>query len=119
MKRVYICSKLDRETVEHTTTVLEKLVPNDDSIHVLRPTPDQPEKFTQDCIRSDVWMIDNCDELWVVGKWGRDCMWEIGYAMARQIPVVMYIDETNKALFEDMHMYLIGHDTGLLTVKEL
>ena len=37
--------------------------------------------------------ILNCDEVWVFGKIGRDCAWEIGYANGLNKPIKFFMTQ--------------------------
>jgi nucleoside 2-deoxyribosyltransferase len=105
MKKVYICSSLREEPYKHVTEVLEKVT--NPSIVVLRPNfGDENNKIAH--VVQDVGMIRESDELWLMGEYGRDCSWEIGFAMALGIPVRIFIDETNRHLIEHDWMLLYG-----------
>lgn len=49
----------------------------------------------------DKTMIELCNEMYVFGNIGRDCAWEIGYAAGLNKPITIFIDDSNKASFDD------------------
>lgn len=54
--------------------------------------------------------IDQCDELWAFGPVGRDCRWEIGYALGLGKKVKLFIDNTNRYLMDEDWMVTLGAD---------
>lgn len=70
-------------------------------------------------VREDVRAIEKCDELWVIGRFGRDCSWEIGYAMALGKKIMIFEDHTNcRKLWSDW-MWRIGLDRKQIQVRKL
>lgn len=114
MKKVYICSSVRASVYDRVTGILEQLPP---AIH-LRPRQDvEGQKINH--VEIDVAMIHHCDEVWVLGEFGRDCSWEIGYATAVGKHIIMFVDETNRNFVEKDWMYNHGINKGLLQVVEL
>lgn len=87
-------------------------------VDFFRPRGTNPSKM-MDTVREDVAAIIACDELWLVGDYGRDCSWEIGYAMGLGKRVVVWRDKTNKEKFDSDWMVKIGYDTELLVVYDV
>jgi len=52
--------------------------------------------------------IDQCDELWAFGPIGRDCCWEIGYALGLGKRVKIHLDDSNSYVVEEDWMVSIG-----------
>ena len=106
MKKVYICSSLREEPYKHVTGLLN-LVTSQKEVVVLRPHfGDEDNKVGH--VVQDVGMIREADELWLMGEYGRDCSWEIGFAMALGKHVRIFIDETNRHLVDQDWMLLYG-----------
>lgn len=118
--KVYICSSLRPEVVKRVDEVLLQIF-DENQYHMLRPHTIQPEAKEElmSFIRGDGWMLDQADEVWVIGQFGNDCQWELGYAMAKGKPVTIFKDSTNTQRIEDSWMYRLGYDLNLLTIKEL
>lgn len=115
MKKVYICSSLRPEVYERVTRLLKETLPR--AIH-LRPFKEQyGNKLGH--VETDVAMIRYCDEFWVVGEFGRDCSWEIGYATGLGKPIVFFCDETNRKNLESDWMMYHGANVGLLHIVEV
>lgn len=114
MNKVYICSSLRPEVINYVNKTLYKL-PR--SIH-LRPWS-SPDSSKVGHVETDVAMIQYCDELWVVGEYGRDCSWEIGYAMGLGKRVVIWRDDSNKHLIAQDWMYIHGITKGNAEVRDV
>lgn len=113
MKKAYICSSLRLENHTKVTKLLEQLPP---AIH-LRPYLDQ-QGNKMGHIEADVAMINWADEIWLVGDYGRDCQWEIGYAAGIKKKVVVFLDDTNREKLEHDWMWNAGVNAGLVTIVE-
>lgn len=120
MKKVYICCSLKLPNYEHVSGLLARLP---DAIH-LRPQPSQLDELTgsnlrkKNVVEADVAMIQYCDEVWVLGKFGRDCSWEIGYATALHKRVRILKEEDNAEIISSDWMFLHGETLGNLTVYD-
>lgn len=114
MKKVYICSSLRLDNHTRVTETLKKLPP---AIH-LRPYLEQSGNKLGH-VEVDVAMIHHCDELWVVGEYGKDCSWEIGYATAIGKPIVVYRDKTNAKALENDWMLYHGQVKGILKIIDV
>lgn len=78
MKKIYICSSCRKENYEYVDSLLKRLNALN-SYFIFRPQFGQLEdKEKYGTI--DATAIENCDELWLIGDYGRDCSWELGYA---------------------------------------
>lgn len=110
MKSVYICSSLRPEVYKHVSQVLT-IVAKEEKLY--RPQPG-PIDNRNEIVASDCYGIEHCDELWVVGQLGRDCSWEIGYAMGLGKKVKIYVDSTNREMIEKDWMLHYGFKLGLL-----
>jgi nucleoside 2-deoxyribosyltransferase len=58
--------------------------------------------------RFDKYLIENSDEVWAFGQLGRDCAWELGFAVGLNKPVKLFVDEQNNYLIEEDWMLLIN-----------
>lgn len=58
--------------------------------------------------KADRLAIDLCDELWAFGPVGRDCCWEIGYAVGLGKKVKVFIDDTNRYVVDEDWMVTLG-----------
>lgn len=94
--KVYICSSLRPEVYAHVTDLLKRLPK---AIHMRPYATDASQKLAH--VETDVAMIKHCDEVWVVGEYGRDCSWEIGYAAGIGKPVTVWEDYTNAKHISD------------------
>lgn len=112
MKSVYICSSLRPEVYKHVSRVLG-IVAKDEKIY--RPQPG-PVENRLEIVASDCYAIEHCDELWVIGEFGRDCSWEIGYALGLGKSVKVYRDPTNTAMVEKDWMLYHGIRLGRLQI---
>lgn len=52
----------------------------------------------------DMSLINQADEMWVFGDFGMDCMWEIGYAVGKGIPVTIFLDDSNRVIAANQWM---------------
>lgn len=114
MKKVYICSSLRIENHAKVTEVLKNLPA---AIH-LRPYLEQSGNKLGH-VEVDVAMIHHCDELWVVGEYGKDCSWELGYATAIGKPIVVYRDHSNSEALDKDWMLHHAAVIGLLSIVNL
>lgn len=113
--KVYICSSLKPDNYLYVSELLTKLPP---AIH-LRPNASQlVADDRRHFVESDVAMIKYCDELWVLGRFGRDCTWEIGFATALGKTIRILRDRANDQVLQEDWMYMHGQVEGLLTVYE-
>ncbi len=113
-KKIYVCSSLRPEVYARVTKILAK----QKNIIPLRPWGAQiGEK--EGHVETDIAMIQYSDELWVIGEFGRDCSFEIGYAIGIKKPVVVLRDSTNKDRLEQDWMWITGINNGLLRVVDL
>lgn len=103
--KVYVCGSLRAEVVEHVDKILKDYSQFD--IDFFRPYGTDTSELMNTVVE-DVEKIENCDEIWVMGQWGRDSSWEIGYAMALKKRVIFFVDETNEKLLESDWMWRIG-----------
>lgn len=105
MKKVYICSSLRQENYDHVTKLLAQLPA---AIYLRPQTAEKLAAKREDTVESDVALMKHADEIWVLGRIGRDCSWEIGWAAAMNKRVRVLIDETNRATIEDDWMLRHG-----------
>ena len=115
---IYVCSSLKPHTVKRVDKLLKAFKRDFPALKFFRPSGNNVKTLMK-TVREDVKAIDACDELWVVGRYGRDCSWEIGYAMALGKKVVFWLDHTNKRRFQSDWMLRIGRDRGILETREL
>lgn len=115
MKSIYVCSSLRPEVYQHVSKVLS-VVAKDEKIY--RPQPG-PLENRHEIVGSDCYGIEHCDELWVIGQFGRDCSWEIGYAMGLGKKVKIYVDDTNREFVDKDWMFYHGIKLGLLQIIQL
>lgn len=47
-------------------------------------------------IEADIAMISWADEVWLVGEYGRDCQWELGYATGIRKPIKVFRYQNNR-----------------------
>ena len=113
MKKAYVCSSLRPEVYERVTYLLS-LFPE---MTFLRPHATQLEDKAK-WINQDVEWINEADELWVVGEYGRDCSWEIGFAMGINKPVVVIVDPSNAQLILNDWMMWYGRPRVILISQE-
>jgi hypothetical protein len=116
--KVYICSSLRDEPYKHVTALLDKVVPAFPGTIVLRPSLGGDSNKVAHVIQ-DVGMIREADELWVMGEYGRDCSWDIGFAMGIGKKVRVFVDETNRHLLEQDWMVLYGDANKTVTYEEV
>lgn len=115
MLKVYICSSLKDDNYKYVTGVLKELPP---AIH-LRPTPGPVGGTLEDRrhhVEVDVAMIQYCDEVWVIGAYGRDCSWEMGYAMGLNKHVRILSDLTNRETLSLDWMIYHGEQVDCLSI---
>lgn len=113
-KKVYICSSLRPEVYERVSRILAKMP----DVIPLRPWGAQAGE-KEGHVETDIAMIKYSDELYVLGEFGRDCSFEIGYALGISKPVVIYRDKTNAKFLEQDWMIVHGITTGLLKIIDL
>lgn len=114
MIKVYICASLRPAVYERVTEILRNLPP---AIH-LRPWGAQ-KGDRMGHVETDVAMINHADQLWLVGEYGRDCSWELGYAMGIGKPIKIFMDDSNASRIEDDWMLYHGLNLGLLEIIDL
>mgnify|MGYP003687626069 CR=1 FL=1 len=102
MKKVYICTPLKKEKIN--LDQIQKMISTEEVFAFIPPTEQLKDKTLGALI--DKKMIENCDELWAFGLFGRDCAWEIGYAQGLGKKVKLFIDEKNKKILEEDWMTL-------------
>lgn len=113
MLKAYICSSLKDDNYKYVTGVLKELP----LVTHLRPSPG-----IEGCavghrrhhVETDIAMLQYCDEVWVLGRYGRDCSWEIGYAMGLKKTVRILSDASNELLILEDWMLHHGNQVGLL-----
>src|SRR6266481_42803 len=115
MKSIYICSSLRAEVYAHVSKVLA-VVTTDEKIY--RPQAG-PAENRDSIVESDCYAIEHCDELWVIGEFGRDYSWEIGYAMGLGKIVKIFVDYTNSHFVEKDWMIHYGNKLGKLEIVSL
>lgn len=114
--KVYVCSSLRPKVVKRVDKLLPVLAKRVDyTVDYFRPRGTAPSGMMQ-TVREDVDAINACDELWLVGDYGRDCSFELGYALAIGKKIVVWTDRTNRKKFDSDWMVKIGDDLGLLEV---
>lgn len=114
LKKIYICSSLRPENHARVTEILKQLPP---AIH-LRPYIEQiGNKLGH--IESDIAMLYYCDEVWVVGEFGRDCAFEQGFATGIGKAMVIFRDEKNKERLDSDWMVLHAVTKGLAKIVQL
>ena len=89
--KVYISSSLRPEVYARVTVLLERYGRD---YEILRPSLVQPDHWTTHVI-DDVRMIREADEIWLMGEYGRDCSWEMGFATALGKKVRIFRDASN------------------------
>lgn len=114
LKKIYICSSL---RIENHTRVTEILAQLPKVIH-LRPYLEQTGNKLGH-IEADIAMIHYCDEVWVVGEYGRDCAYEQGLATGLGKPMTVFRDEKNKERLDSDWMILHSVNKGLAKIVEL
>lgn len=116
LKKVYICSSLKPENFNYVSELLKKLP----KAIYLRPFPEELTKPTKryDTVEADIAMMQHADEIWCVGRLGRDCMVEIGYAIGIGKTIRVLVDDTNRDQLKDDWMILHGETKGILTFYE-
>ncbi len=114
LPKVYICSSLRPEVYERVSSLLKRLPK---AIH-LRPTQDQPGNKLNH-VEVDVAMMHHADEIWLVGEFGRDCSWELGYATGKGIPIVFWRDETNSKHLDQDWMFNHALTKGKAEVRDI
>jgi len=98
MKRIYICSSCRPENYEYVKQLLKLYTTREMSI--FHPEPQQLEEKTRyACV--DIIEIQKADEIWLIGDYGRDCSWELGYAQALQKTVCVFRCHINRAKLDD------------------
>lgn len=117
--KVYVCGSLRPEVVKDVDKKLKRLLKESAfPIEFLRPTGTDMDKI-MDIVREDVAAIEECDELWQIGEYGRDSVWELGFAFGLGKPVKVLIDETNREKMQADVMYRIGFDRDQLKIVGL
>jgi len=106
-KTVYICGSLRADRYEIQTALLkeiEKLYY--EKVIYLRPKAIHDMSRASELVSTDIAMLRHCDEVWVVGYYGADASWEIGYAAAMGIPVKIFASDCNvDRVREDWMLY--------------
>jgi len=115
---VYVCSSLKPHTIRRVDKILDRFKAQDQDLKLFRPYGTNPKKMME-TVREDIDAIERCDELWVLGRFGRDCSFEIGYALALKKKVIIWEDHTNRQKLWSDWMWRIGKEKGLLEVKKL
>lgn len=115
MTSVYVCSSLRAEVFAHVSSVLNKVSKGE---KFYRPQKSDVAEMLQTVI-DDCKGIETSDELWVIGEFGRDCSWEVGYAMGLGKKVKVFVDDTNHHLVDEDWMYRYGETKGLLEIINL
>lgn len=117
MRYAYICSSLRQDNYDYVTNLLQESDSLKD-LGLLRPHVGQLQdkhNFTE----LDVAMIKHSDFLLVIGEYGRDCSWEIGYAMGIGKPVTVAICPRNRDRVDEDWMLHHGKRLGLLSFIEV
>jgi hypothetical protein len=116
--RVYVCSSLRPHVVKRVNKILEKLLATRPDVEFFRPYGTDPNTMLE-VVREDTKEIEGCDELWLIGRAGRDCCVELGMALALKKDITVYLDHTNRRKLAKDEMWKIGVDRGHLKVVEL
>lgn len=98
MKKVYVCSSCRQENYDYVTDLLTK----NRLIHkafLFRPQPGQLLNKTE-FANVDIDAINASDEVWLIGEYGRDCAWELGYAAGIKKPIKVFRCEKNEKHLE-------------------
>ncbi len=111
MLKVYICSSLRDDNYLHVTRLLKELPP---AVHLRPAKGEDTLEGRRNHVEIDIAMLQYCDEIWVLGAYGRDCSWEIGYAMGIKKSVRILVDDTNAHTIENDWMLQHGKQIGLL-----
>ncbi len=96
-KLVYVCTPLSKEKF-NLKMIQERIL--SEKVFAFIPPIGQLEDKHQGT-RTDVQMLDLCDEVWVFGRIGRDCAWEIGYAKGLKKPVKFFMDNSEYEYLRD------------------
>lgn len=115
--KVYVCSSLRPEVMTHRNAVIAGLAVPEGTRLFLPDGVDPTRK--REIVREDVYEIETCDEFWIVGQYGRDCAWEVGYAMALNKKIKFFLDATNENRFNEDWMIMTGYDKGIMEVIKL
>lgn len=100
MTKVYVCtplklSKFPFEQIQRT--LLSR------GVFAFVPLP-QPLLPIGLVIQLNKHHLVNCDEVWVFGRIGRDCAWEIGFAQALGKPIRFFRSAKNLQILENDEM---------------
>ena len=117
MKKIYVCTPLNpnKFNLDKITDILMKM----NVFAFIPPAGQLSNKETGALL--DKRMIEECNEVYVIGAVGRDCCWEIGYASGLGKPVTIFLDHTNNYLIEEDWMVTLGCnivDINVLTIIE-
>lgn len=85
-----------------------------------RPAPPQPSAALRLCVFNDNWMnIDDADlMLAVIDNFDVGVMWEVGYAYARQVPIVTYTNKDYGCNLMLAHS-IVGHLKDLRSAEDV
>lgn len=96
--KVYISYPMNPE--KHNLTEITKIILKH-KVFASIPPPGQLESKKIGA-ELDRLLIEKCEEVWAFGKIGRDCAWELGYAVGLGKNVRIFINDENRyILFED------------------
>lgn len=121
--RVYVCSSLRPRTVARVDRIIAELATAHKAatgrdVRYFRPRGTDPSKIMV-TVREDVAAIKWCDELWVVGRYGRDCSLEMGFAAGIGKKIRIYRDKTNCNRLSQDWMARFWVETGQTTIEDL
>lgn len=98
MKSIYVCCPLKSSKFPFNEIYKYVTKPG---IFAFIPLPN-PNLPMKKIIQLNKHHIINCDEVWVFGKYGKDCAWEQGFAQALGKPVRIFLTKKNlKSVMKD------------------
>lgn len=113
--KVYISTPLlgDKFNLKRITSTLLKYP----EVFAFIPPVGQLENKKEGAILDQMAII-NCDEVWVFGKIGRDCAWEIGYATGLGRKVVLFMDKEELQHIEEDWMTFLDAEMVILEEQQ-
>ena len=93
MKKVYICTPLKLHKFRQEA-ISKTILENPGYFAFVPLTSDMGGPTLGAAL--DKRHLDLADEVWVFGPFGRDCAWEIGYALGLNKKVIVWITDDNR-----------------------
>lgn len=104
MKKVYVSYPMNPK--KHQMNVIQNELLKGDVFPSIPPAGQLENKILGSAF--DKKLIENCDEVWAFGEIGRDCSWELGFAVGLNKKVRIFIDASNSEILIEDWMTLIN-----------